>query len=138
MPSRPFPLGVPTSTRAYQSVPSRPRNELAPHLPELRDALEEQRRFRLEQLDLIGEVPETGAAMDAHDEVALALHAGATAALVDIGKALRRMDTGDYGRCQQCAAAIALERLEILPAAPLCMDCQRRVEARQWVLRNSR
>lgn len=137
MPSRPFPLGVPASTRTSQRAPGRARDELTPHLPELRDALEEQRRFRLDQLVQIGDVPETGAALDAHDEVTLALRAGATVALADIGKAIRRMDTGDYGRCQQCAAAIALERLEILPAAPLCMACQRTVEARQWVLRNS-
>ena len=125
-----------TSLRAPSGVCS----DLTPHLPELREALTEQRRFRLDQLaKLIGDIPQTNAApLDPHDEVAIALHAGATAALADIENALHRMDTGEYGRCQHCGASIPLERLEILPAAPLCMACQRTAEARQWVLRQAR
>lgn len=35
------------------------------------------------------------------------------------------MDRGTYGRCVRCGAAVAVERLEILPAVALCMTCQR-------------
>lgn len=127
---------------ASTPVPARrsARADLAPHLSELRDALNEQRRFRRDQLaELVGEIsPTNGRPLDPHDEVAIALHAGATAALADIETALRRMDTGDYGRCQRCADAIAIERLEILPAAPLCMTCQHTAEAGEWSLRRGR
>lgn len=112
-------------------APSGAGANLTPHLPNLRDALTEQRQFRLDQLaELVGDIPETCAtSMDPHDEVTIALHAGATAALADIDNALARMDTGDYGRCRHCSAPIPLERLEILPATPLCMTCQHTAEA---------
>lgn len=101
------------------------RTDLAPHLPALHAALLEQRRFRSEQLDaLTAEIPPTGTD-DPRDLVTLALTDAAATALADIDAALVRMGRGGYGRCRDCAAPIPLERLEILPAAPLCMACQR-------------
>jgi DnaK suppressor protein len=38
--------------------------------------------------------------------------------------ALARMAQGDYGLCEGCGAPIGLARLEILPEATLCIDCQ--------------
>jgi len=40
-----------------------------------------------------------------------------------IDRALVRIDTGQYGRCEQCGKAIPQSRLEALPAAALCMTC---------------
>jgi len=40
-----------------------------------------------------------------------------------IDRALVRIDTGQYGRCEQCGKAIPQSRLEALPAAALCMAC---------------
>ncbi len=124
--------------RTSLRTPNGTRTDLTPHLPELRAALIQQRQFRCDQLaELIGEVAHhtTATALDPHDEVTVALHASATAALADIETALSRMSTGDYGRCQRCAAAIPIERLEILPAAPLCMACQHAAEASQRLYR---
>lgn len=42
--------------------------------------------------------------------------------------ALRRVRKGTYGICDDCGHAIAKERLEILPQAARCVDCQRREE----------
>ena len=39
--------------------------------------------------------------------------------------ALRRVETGDYGWCLNCDEEIDVRRLEIDPAAPLCLDCAR-------------
>ncbi len=36
----------------------------------------------------------------------------------------------DYGKCMECGEAIALERLDIIPWARLCLDCQRLEETR--------
>ena len=40
--------------------------------------------------------------------------------------ALRAIDQGTYGTCTSCGQAIAPERLEALPWAPMCIDCARK------------
>ena len=39
--------------------------------------------------------------------------------------ALARLDDGTFGTCIRCGQPIAAERLEALPWAPRCIDCQR-------------
>jgi DnaK suppressor protein len=43
-----------------------------------------------------------------------------------IDAALRRLDEGTYGRCEQCGAHIQPERLVVLPWAGLCIRCASR------------
>ncbi|WP_346915249.1 TraR/DksA C4-type zinc finger protein [uncultured Roseibium sp.] len=43
--------------------------------------------------------------------------------LVRIEAALKRIDDGDYGYCLECGEEIAAKRLEIDPAAALCIAC---------------
>jgi DnaK suppressor protein len=45
--------------------------------------------------------------------------------LHDIDQAIARIETGTYGICSTCGQKISHERLEILPTAALCIDCQR-------------
>jgi len=40
-----------------------------------------------------------------------------------INAALARMDEGEYGYCLECGEEIAARRLELDPAAPLCIKC---------------
>jgi DnaK suppressor protein len=42
-----------------------------------------------------------------------------------VDAALARLDAGTYGTCQTCGRPSALERLEAIPWAALCIDCQR-------------
>jgi RNA polymerase-binding transcription factor len=42
-----------------------------------------------------------------------------------VDAALARLDAGTYGTCQNCGRPIAPERLEAIPWAALCIDCQR-------------
>jgi len=42
-----------------------------------------------------------------------------------VNAALARLDAGTYGRCTSCAKPVGAERLEALPWAALCIDCQR-------------
>jgi RNA polymerase-binding transcription factor DksA len=106
-------------------IPTPIRGDVAAHLPDLRKALDQQRRFRLEQLaELASGAAEPRSASDPAEEVNRVLLTGAAAALADIETALHRMATGRYGRCQQCETAIPLGRLEILPSVALCMPCQ--------------
>ncbi|MEI7744557.1 MAG: TraR/DksA C4-type zinc finger protein [Chloroflexota bacterium] len=55
----------------------------------------------------------------------LALRDHARAHLAAIEDALRRLDAGAFGRCTACGRDIAPERLEAVPWAALCIDCQR-------------
>lgn len=48
--------------------------------------------------------------------------------LRQIAEAQERMRSGGYGLCVDCGAAIALERLQALPAAERCIACQERHE----------
>ena len=40
-----------------------------------------------------------------------------------ITAALARIDEGEYGYCLDCGEEIAARRLELAPAAPLCIGC---------------
>jgi DnaK suppressor protein len=47
-----------------------------------------------------------------------------------IDRAIDRMEAGTYGQCDECGGAIDRARLEALPHAALCYDCQRLRETR--------
>jgi DnaK suppressor protein len=42
--------------------------------------------------------------------------------------ALRKLDEGGFGECERCGEAIGEKRLDALPFARYCIDCQRRLE----------
>jgi len=48
--------------------------------------------------------------------------------LLKIDEALRKIDEGTYGICEDCGEEISTERLRILPYATLCRDCQEKRE----------
>jgi DnaK suppressor protein len=50
--------------------------------------------------------------------------------LAEIDAALKRIEDGTYGICSNCGKEIPEERLEALPWATLCIDCQRERERR--------
>ena len=55
----------------------------------------------------------------------LALRDRADHQLILVDEALARLDAGTYGTCLRCGLAIPIERLEALPWAARCIDCQR-------------
>lgn len=50
--------------------------------------------------------------------------------LREIDSALHKLDEGTYGKCARCGKPIAPERLEALPYAELCIQCQELLERR--------
>lgn len=46
-----------------------------------------------------------------------------------VDAALARMDAGVYGICVTCGKPVAPERLEALPAAANCIECQKKASA---------
>ncbi len=44
--------------------------------------------------------------------------------LVDIDDALRKIEDGTYGICEECGEEISERRIAVLPTATFCVDCQ--------------
>jgi RNA polymerase-binding protein DksA len=55
----------------------------------------------------------------------LALRDRADHQLEMVDEALARLDAGTFGTCVRCGGPVADERLEVLPWAARCIDCQR-------------
>ncbi|MEX1196910.1 MAG: TraR/DksA family transcriptional regulator [Pseudohongiellaceae bacterium] len=58
-----------------------------------------------------------------NDDVLNGLLAEAQDQLNRISAALRKIDEGTYGQCEQCGDSIDPRRLESLPDASLCIKC---------------
>lgn len=54
----------------------------------------------------------------------------AKAEIEEIDRALLKLGTEQYGRCEQCGKAIPQSRLEAVPAAAKCIGCAQAWEAR--------
>ena len=57
-------------------------------------------------------------------QMALANRQQATRLMQRIELSLRRIASGEYGFCLQCAEPIGFARLQAQPFASLCLDCQ--------------
>lgn len=51
--------------------------------------------------------------------------------LRDIRTALRRIDDGSFGICEDCGEEIAAARMKANPATTLCIDCKVELESEQ-------
>jgi RNA polymerase-binding transcription factor DksA len=68
-------------------------------------------------------------ATDAFEQtVGVALQRKFESTLEDVERALGKFDDGTYGLCEVCGGRIDRARLEVLPYAKYCMDCQSRQE----------
>ena len=69
------------------------------------------------------------AALDsAQDEISSQLAEVESRELARIENALERMRSGNYGVCEGCGIKIPLARLNALPYATSCIECQREAE----------
>ena len=69
------------------------------------------------------------AAMDtAQDEISSQLAEVESRELAHIDVALERMRDGNYGLCEGCNEGIPMARLQALPYATMCIQCQREAE----------
>ena len=50
--------------------------------------------------------------------------------LDEVYEALRRIDAGTFGRCEECSEPIAKQRLQALPYTRHCIGCARALENR--------
>lgn len=63
-----------------------------------------------------------------HSEMRSQLAEKESQELSSIDYALHKMETGEYGLCEECGMPIAVERLEVIPDAELCLKCQEELE----------
>jgi DnaK suppressor protein len=56
------------------------------------------------------------------------LSSGDRRLLREVEAALHKLDEGGFGDCERCSEPISEKRLEALPFARYCINCQRRVE----------
>jgi len=76
-------------------------------------------------LDRTSGADETDTAADLFDqELTLGMEVNVRAHLVETEAALTRLQTGRYGRCEDCGARIDPKRLRALPQARRCVACQ--------------
>ena len=97
-----------------------------------RDAL---RKALAGDLSLLKALPEqtkgdvVDAALDAaQDEISSKLAEVESRELAQIESAIERIREGTYGQCEICNGKIPLARLNALPYAMTCIDCQRAAE----------
>ena len=70
-----------------------------------------------------GDVPNNG-----HEDIELALTQMKADLLARVDVAYRKLEQGTYGNCVQCEKGISPERLQALPFALRCRECEERRE----------
>ncbi len=57
-------------------------------------------------------------------EIAFMLTSKSGRLVYHIDEAIRRIETGEYGKCFSCGKQISIARLEAVPHARFCIDCK--------------
>ncbi len=70
---------------------------------------------------------ETGTAFFERERT-MSLARNARQTIIQIDRALARIEADTYGLCINCGEPIGIERLEALPQAVDCLDCRRKAE----------
>jgi len=73
-----------------------------------------------------------------HVEMNTALKVHEENVLKEIQDALERIDEGTFGKCEFCGNEISEERLEAIPYARLCIDCEENKAIDPEILKNIR
>lgn len=50
-----------------------------------------------------------------------------------IDKAIQKIESGEYGECEECGEQIGLKRLEARPVTDLCIKCKEEQERREKI-----
>ena len=104
-----------------------------------RKKLEEKHRQLVEEVGrnvLYGKGPEDDSIKDLGDQASSAynrefhfeLGNGDRRLLKEVALALQKITEGGFGDCERCGEPIAEKRLEALPFARFCIECQRAAE----------
>ena len=106
------------------------------NLKDLKKRLQTERELLIDKLngnDLSVDDSETPDPVDLavrnySKNVSLAVSENDSRQLTEIDQALLRLDDDEYGTCQNCEKPINPKRLQAIPWARYCLDCQELVE----------
>ncbi|HEY71922.1 MAG: hypothetical protein DRJ03_07120 [Chloroflexi bacterium] len=105
----------------------RAKQELLDERAKLSEQLEQLEAVEYESIGYSNHMADD--ATDAFDQaVDVALKRKIETSLKETERALGKLDDGTYGICETCGGRIDRARLEALPQARRCMDCQARRE----------
>ena len=114
----------------------RMRQELLKERAELQEQLERLESVEYESVGYGNHMADDGTvAFEQAVDVALQRQVESTLEKVD--RALAKLDNGTFGLCEACGARIDRARLEALPRARNCLNCQSRKE-RNGIRRGAR
>lgn len=95
-------------------------------LQERLKALEEQDPFANPERTNDNAASDMEASEEADHDRVVAVTAELKEKLVTIDAALKRIEEGTYGACEECGQMIDTDRLSILPMATLCLSCEQK------------
>jgi DnaK suppressor protein len=108
----------------------RVRQELLDERAKLQEQLQRLEAAEYESIGYGNHMADDGT--DAFEQaVGVALQRKFEATLDEVGRALAKLGDGTYGLCEACGVRIDRARLEALPYARYCLDCQSRQERTQ-------
>lgn len=97
------------------------------HEAELVDELAQlEEKVRVIEAEYAGALADPGMIQEDRDTVRIVLESARSAA-EEARLALKRARSGEYGVCRACGKPIGAERLEALPDATTCIECQERL-----------
>lgn len=71
------------------------------------------------------------ASADADKSLAVQMKNRGRDSLVELNEAIRRIDAGSFGECQECGEDITEARMRANPSTTLCIDCKSELESEQ-------
>ncbi len=119
--------------RVKVSFSRKEKSRFAHLLTSLREGVQEQIQFlasnslNTEKYD----IPRDNGTDDFDRDSALSILSTEQNALFEISEAERRLKQGAYGVCEECNVPIGMNRLEALPFARMCVQCQQKIEERR-------
>ena len=115
------------TNKLRQEFIEKERQKLVDEHTHVRDELRNLREALQSEVDV---EPDEGDAEVFEREKNSALIAVLEKKLNDVEAALKSIEKGGYGICEDCGKAIETERLEVKPDATLCLTCQQKAEQR--------
>jgi RNA polymerase-binding protein DksA len=98
------------------------RDELVAALQPIRARLRESQRDSGSEIAVADQHPADAATDTEMRELDLSTEVMFEARLRQVDDALRRLDEGTYGTCAVCGKPIPVERLELVPETPYCVE----------------
>jgi len=127
---------TPTHVKTMESVPAaqkiskQERERLKQILVAIKERLSGQvSSLKVDALTRDDGVNSSEDGTDAFDrQFALGIASAENHNLVEIDEAMRRLEDGTYGACEECGCMIAMTRLKALPFVRKCVGCQSKTE----------